>query len=90
MSECVCGKCPSTFKFSDGENEKYLCLMDEKELGLERRICLEQLGKMCVFKMVNQTRSLTEKEKQFEEHTTTYWNARQKILDEEVERRQEE
>lgn len=87
MSECVCGKCPSTFKFSDGEDEEYLCVMSGEQLSLERRTCMEQIGKMCVYSVINTARPLTEDEKQFLEHNLKYWEARQKILAEEAYRR---
>lgn len=87
MSECICSKCPSTFKFSDGEGEEYLCLVDESVLHLEHRVCMEQLGRMNIFSVINTGKKLTDEQQKFLDLNINYWNEREKIITAEFNRR---
>lgn len=87
MSECICGNCPSTFKFASSEEEEYLCLIDGDILRLEHAICLEELGKMGVFNMVNIGKKLTDEQQKFLDFNTNYWSEREKITTIELNRR---
>lgn len=87
MSECICGKCPSTFGFSDSEDSEYLCLVSEERLGLERRVCLEQLDKMNIFNVVNTGKKPTDEQQKFIELNTKYWKGRKEIIETEFDRR---
>lgn len=87
MSECICGICPSTFGFSDSEDSEYLCLVPEERLGLEHRVCLEQLDKMNIFNMVNAGKKPTEEQQKFIDLNTKYWEERKEIIKMEFSRR---
>ena len=90
MSDCICGKCPSTFKYCTGDEEEYLCLIDEKQIYIEQRTCIEQIERMAAFALVKKSRDskpLDEKEKKFIEYNTSYWTARKDIIDQEIARR---
>lgn len=89
MSECVCGNCPSMFKFSTSEDEEYLCQMTKKQLYDELGMCKEELGRMVVFNMINTGKCLTEDQKKFSEYNTRYWSQRQEIIEIEIERRKD-
>ena len=90
MSKCVCGECPSTFKFSTSEEEEYLCLIDEEQLFIEQRTAMEQIERMAAFTLIRKgkdAKPLDEKEKHFVEYNTNYWKARKEIIDREIKRR---
>lgn len=90
MSECICGKCPSTFGFSDSENSEFLCLISDEKLSLEHRVCLEQIGKMNMINAINLGKKLTEEQQKFMELNTKYWKERKNILEMERNRRSKE
>jgi hypothetical protein len=90
MSECICGKCPQTFKFANSEDEEYLCCVDEKQLFIEKRFCEEELGKMTAMFILNEGKTVDENTKLFMQYNTKYWESRKRIIDEEVKRREGE
>jgi len=91
MSKCICGVCPSTFKFStDEEAEEFLCLVEEEQLYMEARICKEQIEKMIAVALIRKgsgEKPLTAKEKKFIEYNTSYWKSREEIINNEMDRR---
>ena len=90
MSECICGKCPSIFNFSDSEDGEYLCLVSMERLNLEHRVCVEQLDRMNIFNVVNVAKKPTEDQQKFIELNTRYWKKRKEIIEVELERRGKE
>lgn len=88
-SECVCGMCPTVFKSSDGETDEYICLFDEELLFRERRLCIEEIGKISFYLAFGNSNdnNMDNNTKNYLNITLEYWKNRLSIINNEIKRR---